>query len=76
MNQRPANYERPDIDLNTAGEKELAELPMVGSARARALIEHRPFRDWDEVRRVPGFDQRLVEDLKRLGLYLGTPGDT
>jgi len=42
------------VDLNAASEDELAELPMVGPERARALVQNRPFRSWSDVERVPG----------------------
>jgi DNA uptake protein ComE-like DNA-binding protein len=46
---REIHHENRIVDLNTAPEEELADLPMVGPRRARELIQHRPFKSWDEV---------------------------
>src|SRR4051794_8032817 len=42
------------IDLNTATEDDLANIPWLGRDVARRLIEHRPFTNMDDVRKVPG----------------------
>ena len=70
-NKNPGRMAR-FIDLNTATERELADLPMVGPKRARDLIQHRPFRGWDDVERVPGFSKGMVDDLKSGGAQLGS----
>lgn len=61
------HHEELDIDLNSASEQDLAQLPMVGAERAKALIQHRPFHSWDDVKKVPGFDLGMVDDLKSGG---------
>jgi DNA uptake protein ComE-like DNA-binding protein len=63
--------ERFEIDLNSASEEELADLPMVGAERAHRLIEHRPFESWEDVERVPGFDLGMVDDLRSGGAQIG-----
>jgi DNA uptake protein ComE-like DNA-binding protein len=65
------HHERFEIDLNSASEEELAELPMVGPERARRLIEHRPFNSWEDVERVPGFDEGMIDDLRSGGAQIG-----
>lgn len=67
------HHENRVVDLNTAPEKELADLPMVGPKRARALIEARPFRSWDDVEKIPGFDAGMLDDLKSGGAQIGGP---
>ena len=42
------------LPLNRAAESELARLPGVGAVAARALVQARPFRSWDEVDAVRG----------------------
>ena len=42
------------LDLNAASPEALEALPGVGPARARALVEARPFASLAEVERVPG----------------------
>jgi DNA uptake protein ComE-like DNA-binding protein len=49
------HHEDRVVDLNTASEKEIEDLPMVGPERARRLIEARPFKSWQDLERVPGF---------------------
>ncbi len=45
---------------------------MVGPKRARDLIQHRPFKSWDEVQNVPGFDNGMIDDLKSGGAQIGS----
>jgi len=42
------------LPLNRASEADLAGVPGVGSVAARALVQARPFRSWDEVDSVKG----------------------
>lgn len=37
------------IDLNSASEKELATLPKIGEARAKAIVKGRPYHGKDEL---------------------------
>jgi DNA uptake protein ComE-like DNA-binding protein len=67
------HHEDRMVDLNTADQKTLEDLPMVGPERARALMAARPFKSWQEVERVPGFDGGMVDDLKSGGAQLGAP---
>jgi DNA uptake protein ComE-like DNA-binding protein len=67
---REIHHENRIVDLNTAPEEELADLPMIGPKRARDLIQRRPFKSWDDVRNVPGFDRGLVDDLKSGGAQI------
>ncbi len=64
------HHEDLRIDINTASEDQLAELPMVGRERARLLAQHRPFRSWEDVERIPGFSSGMVDDLKSAGVRL------
>jgi DNA uptake protein ComE-like DNA-binding protein len=65
------HHEELDIDLNQASEEQLAELPMVGPEKAKAIIENRPFESWADVKQVPGFSSGMVDDLKSGGATLG-----
>lgn len=62
------------INLNTADFEELADLPNVGEERAQDILEYReengPFENWDDLLHVPGFSQRLVENLKQSGVTI------
>jgi len=52
------------INLNTASEKELDELPGVGPATARKIIEARPFSKPEDLLKIPRFGKNKVEKLK------------
>ena len=65
------HHEDFDIDLNKAGKDELAQLPMVGPEKAQALIDSRPFRDWSDVEKIPGFSGGMIDDLKSGGARIG-----
>ncbi|MCL4765710.1 MAG: helix-hairpin-helix domain-containing protein [Hyphomicrobiaceae bacterium] len=58
------------IDLNTAPEDVLTAFSAVGPARIQALVHRRPFRSWDDVARVPGISQSIIERLQRSGAGL------
>lgn len=38
------------IDINTASEKELASLPGIGEARAKAIVKNRPYKGKDDLK--------------------------
>jgi DNA uptake protein ComE-like DNA-binding protein len=59
------------VNINTASKDELTSLPRIGDERAQTLINKRPFDSWDEIDELPGFDERLVQDIQKSGGYLG-----
>jgi competence protein ComEA len=55
------------VNLNSASADELARLPGIGAAKARAIIEHRttePFHKPEDLRRVKGIGDKLYERVK------------
>ena len=36
------------VNLNTAPASELDKLPQIGEARAKAIVEKRPYKDWND----------------------------
>ena len=56
------------LDLNRASAEDLAVVPGVGKALARALVDERSrlggFKSWDEVDRVSGVGDAKLEALK------------
>ena len=66
-----------NIDLNRASAQEIAEadIPQVSLERANDLVEYReengPFQSWDDVKRVPGFSQGMIDNLRQSGVTLG-----
>jgi competence protein ComEA len=57
------------VNINTAGERELAEVADIGPRRARRVIEYRErhgtFRSIDQLTEVPGFAETLTDNLRR-----------
>lgn len=64
------------FDLNTADEGRLARLQNIGPDRARFLVEHRPYKNWREVEKLPGFGPEIVDILAQAGVQIGQPADT
>ena len=52
------------VDLNSATEEELEELPGIGPTLARRIILGRPFRSVDDLRRVRGIGDARTEELR------------
>jgi competence protein ComEA len=55
------------VDINSANADELASLPGVGPAKAKAIIDYRaesPFQRPDDLRKVKGIGDKLFERLK------------
>ena len=65
------HHEDRVVDLNTAPEEVISDLPMVGPERAREICARRPFSSWDDVDRIPGFGKGMVDDLKSGGATIG-----
>jgi len=60
------------VDLNTAPEREIADLPVIGAERAKALRAARPFKSWQDVEKLPGFGPGMIDDLKSGGAQIGS----
>ncbi len=60
------------MDLNTASEEELDRVGGLGRERVRRLIKHRPFHSWEDLTRVEGFGETLVDDLRKAGAAWGS----
>lgn len=59
----------PVVNLNSATEEEILTLPGIGPALAKALIEHRPYENFDDVSNVPGIgDTKLYAMIDRLSI--------
>ena len=68
---RSAEMDLGFIDLNTASENDLAQIPWIGKEKARKLMEARPFENMDEVRDVDGITEDDVDELLRGGATVG-----
>jgi DNA uptake protein ComE-like DNA-binding protein len=60
------------LNLNKASYEELSNnLRMVGDTRAHQIIDHRPYKSWDEFKdKVPGISDGMVDDIKKSGGYI------
>lgn len=54
------------VDINTATLEQLETLPGIGAARARLIIGHRPYRTVDDLKRINGLPDAVVDDLRPL----------
>jgi type II secretory pathway component PulK len=61
------------LQLNTAPEEELARDLGLGPERARRLVEGRPFYSWDDVKRIEGLTDAIVDQMSQSGVELGDP---
>jgi helix-hairpin-helix protein len=59
------------IDLNNAELYELERVGGLGRVLATRIIRHRPFRKWDDLLNIQGFDLELIKDLRGSGAKLG-----
>lgn len=59
------------VNINTATVQQLETLPGIGPARARLIIEHRPYASVDDLKRVNAIPGGLIEDLRPFLLVNG-----
>jgi len=52
------------IDINRASQEELMSLPGVGEVIARRIIEGRPYRTVDDLRRVKGIGEKRLSEIR------------
>jgi len=63
-----SSVETPRVDINTAGVEELQELPGIGPALARKIVEHRqengPFRRIEDLLEIRGIGEKSLERMR------------
>ena len=59
-----ANVEGSKTNLNTASEEALTQLPKIGPATARRIIEGRPYASIDDLTKVQGISDELLNELR------------
>jgi competence ComEA-like helix-hairpin-helix protein len=63
----PPPSEEPEaskLDINTATEKELKMIPGIGPVTARKIIEARPFRSADDLKKVNGIGEKKYAEIR------------
>jgi DNA uptake protein ComE-like DNA-binding protein len=61
------------VDLNTASERALAAVPVIGADAARAIIAARPFSSIDELDRVQGLSAERLEQIRAKAVVSAPP---
>lgn len=52
------------LDINKASAAQLSYLPGIGEAKARDIIDHRPYATIEDLKKVPGIGAKTFEKLK------------
>lgn len=52
------------VNLNTASLKEIGDLPLIGDYRAKDIIDKRPYKNWDDLAKVPGLTKEMIDAMK------------
>ncbi len=63
------------VELNTASLDDLSLKVGLGPERASRIAASRPFRSWDDLKRVEGMTDVIVQALQRGGAVLGNPDE-
>src|SRR5256885_15135027 len=58
------------IFLNSANDRALAGLPLIGPDIAKEIIRRRPFKSWEDFKQALGFDQDMIELFREAGATL------
>ena len=61
------------VEMNTASEDQLSIEVGLGPERTSRILASRPFRSWDDLRRVEGMTNAIVDALQSAGAELGDP---
>jgi competence protein ComEA len=62
------------VNLNTAKEEELAQVPGIGPVLAKRIVAAQPFASFEDMRRVPGIGTSTLAACRRARLVLKKPG--
>ena len=54
------------VNINTASLEELESLPQIGPARAQLIVQHRPYKSADDLKRIKSIPDAIIDDLKPL----------
>jgi competence protein ComEA len=66
------------INVNTASARQLTAVLEISNSDAEAIVQYRKekgaFKDWPDLRKVPGIDLKKLEERKDRVVFTGTPG--
>lgn len=52
------------VNINRASVTELSYLPEIGIAKAKAIVDHRPYQTIEDLKKVPGIGEKTFEKIK------------
>lgn len=70
---RSADMDMAFLDLNSAREEDMRQIDGFTPELIKLVCDHRPFKSMDDLRRVPGMTEDMVDVLLRGGAMVGDP---
>ena len=68
------------INLNTADQEELETVLQLDTQQAGEIITYREkngiIASWDDIRKIPGFSDEVIENLKKNGATVGQSNES
>ncbi len=61
---KKADAKKEPMDINSASEKDLASLPGIGEARAKAIVKGRPYKGKNELADKKIIPQKVYDEIK------------
>ncbi|SRR5260221_4977491 len=61
---KKADAKKEPMDINSASEKDLASLPGIGEARAKAIVKGRPYKGKNELADKKIVPQKVYDEIK------------
>jgi competence protein ComEA len=52
------------VNINKASAAEISYLPGIGPAKAKVIIDHRPYHSIEDLKKVPGIGEKTFEKMK------------
>ncbi len=62
------------LNLNDANAEDLDRIGGMGKQRSQDIVnyrdQHGPFKSWDDVKKIPGFGDKLIQDMQDQGIRI------